>query len=217
MATNDLQHIAVFGAGAMSRALAPHWIQPGRSLTVSGRTPATAEKLAADLGAEVAPWRKAAETADIVFLGVHWAGVQDALTAAGADDGTLAGKVIIDCGNPVEIERFTLVHPELSLTATVADRTGANVVKAFNLCHAEVWLRAPAYGGQPLPVPLAGDDEAAKRLVARLVTEVGAAPVDVGGLDQASYLEAMAAVVIRLLFAGADPTTTFTLATATPA
>ncbi|HEY8545528.1 MAG TPA: NAD(P)-binding domain-containing protein [Acidimicrobiales bacterium] len=216
MTTHDLRHIAVFGAGAMSRAVAPHWARPGRVLTVSGRTPATAEKLAAELGAEVVPWRAAAEAADVVFLGVHWAGVDDALTAAGADDGTLAGKVIIDCGNPVEVERFTLVHPERSLTTMVEDRTGARVVKAFNLCHAEVWRRAPRYAGRAVPVPLAGDDEAAKELVAALVAETGAAPVDVGGREQAVHLEAAAAVIIRLLFGGADPTTTFTLTTATP-
>src|SRR5688500_8556137 len=89
-------HIAVLGAGHMARAPAPHWTRPGRELVVAGRTPATVASLAADLGAGTRSWRDAAEWADVVLLAVHWAGVDDALAAAGADDGTLAGKVVID-------------------------------------------------------------------------------------------------------------------------
>ena len=196
----------------MSRALAPSWTGPGRQLTVSGRTVAKVERLVAELGvgAEAASWQDAAERADVVLLGVHWAGVDDALTQAGADDETLAGKVIVDCGNPVEVERFTLVDPGRSLTQRVHDRTGAHLVKAFNLCHAQVWRHVPGYYGRTLRVPIAGDPTA-KQLVSQLVTDVGAEPLDVGGLEHTPYLEAMAAVVIRLLFSGADPTTTFNI------
>ena len=214
MSTATPRHLAVFGAGAMSTALAPHWVRPGRALSVSGRTPETAQRLAGRLGASVLPWSEAAHAADVVLLGVHWAGVDDALTWAGADDGALAGKVVIDCGNPVEVEGFTLVHGAQSLTEAVQHRTGARVVKAFNLCQADVWRRVPSYGRPGLVVPISGDDPSAKELVAGLVDEVGATALDVGGVEQATHLEAAAAVVIRLLFGGADPSTTFNLVTA---
>lgn len=195
----------------MSQALAPHWTGPGRELTVSGRTADKAERLAAKLDANVTSWRTGADHADVVLLGVHWAGVNDVLSLAGADDGALAGKVIVDCGNPVEIERFTLVDPGRSLAQKVQDRTGARVVKAFNLCHAHVWQQVPDYDGRTLKAPIAGDDDEAKDLVATLVTDVGAEPLDVGDLEQAAHLEAMAAIIIRHLFSGADPTTVFNL------
>ena len=92
----------------------------------------------------------------------------------------------------------------------VAAGTGARVVKALNLAHAEVWQQRARYHGRPLTVPIAGDD-AAKEPVATLVRDVGAEPLDAGGLEQAHHLEAMAAVIIRLLFSGADERSAFQL------
>ena len=183
-------------------------------MTVSGRTPAEVERLASELGATAMGWRDAADAADVILLAVHWAGVDDVLTAAGADHGALEGKVIVDCGNPVEVENFTLVHPEVSLTEMVQRRTGARVVKAFNLAHVDVWRAMPDYGANGLMVPICGDDAAAKAAVAGLVDEVGATAVDVGDLRQALHLEAAAAVVIRHLFGGAETTATFNLVSA---
>lgn len=84
------------------------------------------------------------------------------------------------------------------------------MVKGLNLAHAEVWKQRARYRGQPLVVPIAGD-EAAKEPVAALVREVGAEPLDAGGLEQAQHLEAMAAVIIRLLYLGADELSAFQL------
>ncbi|MFC5027935.1 MULTISPECIES: hypothetical protein [Streptomyces] len=80
---------------------------------------------------------------------------------------------------------------------------GAHVVKAFNLCAAGVWA-APTEG---LAVPLCGDDANALALVRTLVTDLRAVPLDAGGLDRAGYLEATAAFVIGIWFAGGDPRT----------
>ena len=211
---NSLSNLAVFGTGAMAGALAPHFARPGRALTVSGRTRTEVERLASELGATAMGWRDAADAADVILLAVHWAGVDDVLIAAGADDGLLEGKVIVDCGNPVEVEKFTLVHPEESLSVKIQRRTGARVVKAFNLAHIDVWRAMPDYGAGGLMVPICGDDPAAKSAVAGLVDEVGATAIDVGELRQALHLEAAAAVVIRHLFGGADTSATFNLVSA---
>jgi 8-hydroxy-5-deazaflavin:NADPH oxidoreductase len=214
MPINSSINLAVFGTGAMAGALAPHFARSGHFLTVAGRTRAGVERLATDIGAIASSWRDAATGADVILLAVHWAGAIDALTAAGADDGVFAGKVVIDCGNPVEIENFTLVHPQQSLSEMVQRRTGARVVKAFNLAHADVWRTMPDYGPGGLMVPICGDDVAAKTAVAGLVEDVGATAIDVGDLRQAVHLEAAAAVVIRHLFDGVDSSTTFNLVSA---
>ncbi len=65
--------------------------------------------------------------------------------------------------------------------------------------------------GRPLAVPIAADDRAAADVVGKLVRLVGGGPVDDGVLEQARNLEAMAAIVIRLLFGGAPETTVFNL------
>jgi predicted dinucleotide-binding enzyme len=85
-------------------------------------------------------------------------------------------------------------------------------VKAFNQCHADVWaMDPPVFDDRPLVVPLAGDDPAGKDLVAGLVRDTGCEPMDVGPLHRARHLEAMAAVVIGLLYGGAPTRTVFNL------
>lgn len=203
--------IGTLGAGEMTAALGQHWTAR-HAVLVAGRTPAKARALAEQWGAEACGLREAAESSEVILLAVRWEGVEGTLTEAGADDGTLAGKVLIDCCNPVEVDRFTLTTDSgVSLAQRVAQRTGARVVKAFNLCHASVWAAGAEVDGHQFTVPLAGDDSGAVRQVASLAEDVGARPVHVGGLEQAGHLEATAAMVIRLLFGGADLSTTFEL------
>ncbi len=46
-------------------------------------------------------------------------------------------------------------------------------------------------------------------MTSRLVSGLGCEPLDVGDLRQARHLEAMAIVIIRLLFSGYDPYSVF--------
>lgn len=89
---------------------------------------------------------------------------------------------------------------------------GSHVVKAFNQAHAKVWqLTPPGFDGRPLAVPYAGDDEG-KDIARQLISDLGAEPLDAGDLTQAWHLEAMAIVIIRLLFSGYDPYSVFAFA-----
>lgn len=210
--------IGVLGAGHMAEALVPHWTAAGHEVMIGGRTPSKAHALAERLGASAGTLRTAAEFGDAVLLAVLYPGVESTLDDAGASDGTLRGKVLIDCNNPVEIGRFTLVtDPGRSLAEQIAAATGARVVKALNQVHAEVWRQRATFHGEPLVVPVAGDDDDAKRVVSSLVRAAGAKPLDGGDLGQAHHLEAMAAVCIRLLFGGAEPLSAFQLTAGTPA
>lgn len=134
------------------------------------------------------------------------------LLAAGAGEGTLAGKTVIDCGNAVDTSDFSQVTFDggTSMAEEVARLApGARVVKAFNQAHAAVWqLRPPSAGGRPLAVPFAGDEDG-KQVASRLIADLGAEPLDTGDLRQARDLEAMAIVIIRLLFSGYDPLSVF--------
>ncbi len=204
--------IATLGAGTMAAALVPHWAAAGHEVVIGGRDEDQARALAEGLGARHAGLTTAADGADVVLLAVRWEGVDWTLEQAGAPEGRLAGKVLVDCGNPVEVERFTVTtEGGESLAERVARVSGARVVKAFNLCHAAVWRDMPRFDGRPLAVPIAADDRAAADVVGELVRLVGGEPVDAGVLEQARNLEAMAAIVIRLLFGGAPETTVFNL------
>lgn len=131
--------------------------------------------------------------------------------------GVSRARTLVDCVNPVEVERFTLTTDgRESLAERVARLTGARVVKAFNLCHAAVWREIPPLDGRPLVVPMAADDPEAFAVVAGLVRVVGAEPLDAGGLEQAGHIEAMAAIVIACSSGGLRRRRCSTSSAATP-
>jgi predicted dinucleotide-binding enzyme len=74
---------------------------------------------------------------------------------------------------------------------------GIRVVKAFNTVFAGR-LNDPVVDGVPLDGFYAGDDPAAKRVVADLLAEMGFRPIDTGELLTARVLELMAFLNIDL-------------------
>ncbi|MFI6642027.1 NADPH-dependent F420 reductase [Streptomyces sp. NPDC050504] len=191
--------IGVLGTGNMADALATHWARAGHEVTVGGRDPHRAERLAARVGggARAAGLREAAGSGEVVLAALPFgagAGVVRELRTA------LEGKALVDCSNPVGPGFRLLTDGGPSAARLLADAApGAHVVKAFNLCHEDVWRMAPpVFDGRPLAVPVCGDDAAAVGLVHALVRDAGCTPVSGGGLDRAGLLEATAALFIGL-------------------
>ncbi|MEO3768732.1 NAD(P)-binding domain-containing protein [Streptomyces sp. B5E4] len=192
--------IGVLGTGNMAHALATHWVRAGHHLTVGGRDIHKARHLASRLGGDTAAGslRTAAEDGqDVVLAALPFGAgarvVRDLRTA-------LHGKVLLDCSNPVGPGFRLLTDGGPSAAQQLASAApGARVVKAFNLCHEDVWrMRPPVFDGRPLAVPLCGDDAAALAHVRDLIRDVGCAPVPGGGLERAGLLEATAALFIAL-------------------
>lgn len=210
--------VGLIGTGRLGAVLGARWAAAGHDVMVGSRSPERGEALAAAFGhgSRHGTPREAAAHGEAVFLGVLWRDVDAALDLIGAGDGVLAGKALLDPVNPVELERYTLVSGPTSAAEHIQRRAaGAHVVKAFNLCHSDVWQMEPVeFDGRPLVMPYAGDEPHANALAARLAADLGCRPLDAGPLDQARHLEAMAAVVIRQLFGGAPPRTVLNLVTA---
>src|SRR4051794_18132520 len=202
--------IGVLGAGVMADALGTRWAAAGHELMVAGRTAGKAGALARKWGGRAGSFRDVADFADIALIAVLYQGVPATLAEVGTG---LRGKPIVDCNNPVEVEHFTLVtEPGRSMAQQIGSATGGHVVKAFNLCEARVWqLEPPMFDNRRLAVPYCGDDPAALDLTRRLIADLGGEPLPIGDLRHAHHLEAMAAVVISLLFNGRDPYTVFNL------
>ncbi|WP_131736197.1 NADPH-dependent F420 reductase [Actinomadura roseirufa] len=204
--------IGVLGAGNMADALAAQWARKGHEIMIGARAPERAVALAARIGRGTAGGglREAAEFGEVVLLAVWFEGIADALRAAGAADGALAGRVLVDCTNPMEppFERLKTGDGPSAALRVAAAAPGARVVKAFNLCHESVWrMTPPAFGGRPLGVPVCGDDAEAVAAVRALVADLGCVPLDGGGLRRAGLLEATAAFMVGLWVAGEDPAT----------
>ncbi|WP_233507972.1 NADPH-dependent F420 reductase [Spongiactinospora gelatinilytica] len=117
----------------------------------------------------------------------------------------LAGKAVIDCVNPID-QGVLLNEGGPSAARQIAEAApGARVVKAFDLCHEDVWrMTPPVFGGRELAVPVCGDDPAATELTRRLVRDLGCDPLDGDGLARTGLQEATAAFMIGLWFTGAD-------------
>ncbi|WP_425829310.1 NADPH-dependent F420 reductase [Streptomyces fractus] len=191
--------IGVWGTAGMAEALATHWVRGGHEVIIGGRDVDKARRLATRIGggARPASLRAAAESGQVVLaalpFGVGADVARDLRTA-------LEGKVLIDCSNPVG-PGFRLMTEGGSSAAQrlAAAAPGAHVVKAFNLCHEDVWrMRPPVFDGRPLAVPICGDEETALACVRDLVRDVGCEPVASGGIDRAGLLEATAALFIAL-------------------
>jgi predicted dinucleotide-binding enzyme len=201
--------IGFIGGGDMAEALASRWAARHEVL-IGGRDRAKAQAVAARLGhgARAGSGADAAAFGEAVVLATRYADVFAAIDSAGGP-AAFAGKVVIDINNPVSGFDGNFVaqtYDGTSLAEAIARAVpGAHVVKAFNMCQARVWrMDPPLFDGRRLVVLHCGDDAGAKQLVAGLITEVGAEPVDVGTLKYAHALEAATGIVIKLLFSGRD-------------
>lgn len=194
--------IGIIGTGNMAQTLGGQWSRRGHEVTIGGRDATKATVLAAGVGALAGTIAQAAEFGDVLLLAVPY----DAVAPVLAEAGSLRGKVIIDCTNPLVPGRLTLATSGRSAAEQVADRApDARVVKAFNLCHVDVWrMTPPVFAGRPLAVPVCGDDADAVGRVASLVDDLGCRAVNAGGLERAGLLEATAAFVIGLWVGGED-------------
>lgn len=194
--------IGILGAGNMAGALGTKWVRAGHEVMVSGRDPERTAATAERIGAQPGTWQEVVAFGDVVLLAIAAEGVPVVVEAV---RGQLRGKTLIDCTNPVVPGRFVVSGP---MAQWVAETTGARVVKAFNLCHEDVWrMTPPVFDGTPLAVPLCGDDAAALAYAETLVSDLDCTPVVGGGLERAAMLEATAAFMIGLWFAGVDAQT----------
>lgn len=191
--------IGVLGTGNMADALATHWVRAGHEVFVGGRDGRKARRLAARIGggAGHGSLHAAARFGEVVLAALPY-GVGAVVVAE--VQAALSGKVLLDCANPVGPGFRLLTEGGPSSAGRLAAAApGAQVVKAFNLCHEDVWrMTPPVFYGQPLAVPVCGDDKAALTRVYELVRDVGCEPVAGGGLERAGLLEATAALFIGL-------------------
>ena len=188
--------IGVLGSGGMAGALGGRWVAAGHEVLIGGRSPERSGELASRIGAVAGTPADAVEFGDAVLLAVPAEVAVEALGAA-------PGRVVIDCTNSVVPGRFVLDEPRAA--ARLAEKSGAHVVKAFNLCHVDVWrLPSLTFEGRPLGVPLCGDSAEAVEVVRALVRSIGCVPVDGGPLERAGLLEATTAFAIGLWVGGAD-------------
>ena len=213
-------NIGFVGYGSMTKALAPRFRAAGHGVFLGGHNPDRAEAAAAEVGADGhGDTRAAVGFGEVVVLATPHDRVFEAIGGVGA--AAFAGKVVVDMNNPVPGYAdgdFTVKTYDdgKSLAEAIADALpGAQVCKAFNCCQAKVWaMDPPLFDGRRLVTFTCANGDGARDVAKELVEAVGSEPVDLGDLRAARRIEAMAGVVIQLLFSGRDPRTALNLVTA---
>jgi predicted dinucleotide-binding enzyme len=193
--------IAFIGHGHVGGALATRLSNLGHDVVIGARDPA-ADSIAALVARApkltAAPLPEAVTSAELVFLATPYRANAEVLPPLAE---RLAGKVLVDCTNPVGPGLSHGLDSQTSGSAAVqALVPKAHVVKAFSIYGYENFEDSsfPAYNVKPAMM-FCGDDDGAKARLATLVAELGFEPLDVGGLVQALHLEHMTLLWVRMV------------------
>jgi predicted dinucleotide-binding enzyme len=196
--------IAFLGNGSVGAPLADHLQRAGHEVTLAARS-ADGESVqrarARNAALKVTEPVPAVAEAEIVFLATPYA-ANPAVLSPLAD--ALAGKVLVDCTNPVGPGLSHGLESKLSgAEAVQALAPRARVVKAFTIYGFENLddNRFPAANVKPIML-YCGDAADAKAQVAGLIAQLGWEPLDAGGLVQALHLEHMTLLWIHMVRVG---------------
>lgn len=188
--------IAIIGMGNVGSALGKRFAELGHQVIFGSRkNDAKTVAKAKSMKAALASVSDAAAQGEVVILAVPWHAMNETLASAG----NLDGKILLDCINPLKADLSGL---EVGTTTSGAEliakeAPGAKVVKIFNTTGAGN-MASPVYGSTKTTMFYAGDDSEAKKIAAKLASELGFEPVDAGALSAARFLEPFAMLWIHM-------------------
>jgi 8-hydroxy-5-deazaflavin:NADPH oxidoreductase len=194
--------ISILGAGNVGGTLGRAWARKGHDVFFGVPRPEDAKtrELLTTIGskARAGTVAETAATDDVIVLATPWPATKDAIQAAG----NLAGKVVVDCTNPLKEDFSGLA---LGYTTSGAEQVaewakGAKVFKAFNQTGFNI-MADPAFDGHRAVIFVCGDDDAQKPTVLKLATDIGFEAIDAGSLVIARLLEPYDMLWIHLALA----------------
>jgi 8-hydroxy-5-deazaflavin:NADPH oxidoreductase len=177
--------IGIIGAGFIARAVTAVAMKHGHEIMVSNtRSPETLFSLTASTDCKAGSPQEAAEFGDIVLVAIPLKAYQTIPVAP------LEGKIVLDANNYYperdghigELDRDEITTSEL----LARHLPKSKVVKVFNAIQATDIESDGRPAGSPdrRAHPIAGDDAAAKKVVADLVDQFGFDVVDAGPLSE---------------------------------
>ena len=186
--------VGVLGSGDVAKTLASGFLRHGHQVKIGSRSPAKlTEWSAGNPGSKTGTFAEAAQFGEIVVLAVKGNVAAEALELAGAQN--LAGKTVVDACNPIEdappsngvLRFFTDLND--SLMERLQRQFGeAHFVKSFNSVGAPCMINPQFAGGRPTMF-ICGNNEAAKKQVAKINEEFGWETADMGSAEAARAIE----------------------------
>jgi predicted dinucleotide-binding enzyme len=189
-----MQKIAILGSGTVGETLANGFLKHGYAVMRASREPAklVAWQAAAGANAHVGTFADAAKWADLAALAVKGTAAENALELAGADH--LAGKIVLDATNPIAdappvngvLQYFTAMNESL-IERLQKKAPKAKLVKCFSSVGAAFMVNPP-FKDKPTMF-ICGNDVAAKKQTAEILTQFGWDAADMGGVEAGRAIE----------------------------
>jgi hypothetical protein len=182
-----MRTIGLIGAGHIGSQVARLAVKNGDHVVISNsRGPETLADLVRELGplARAATAEEAARAGDLVVVTIPLKNLADVPVAP------LAGKIVIDTLNyyPQRDGHIADLDNEKTTTSEMVQRhlAASKVVKAFNHIYAaELTTHGqPAGSANRRALAIAGNDAAAKKIVAELLNQFGFDTADIGPLSE---------------------------------
>jgi 8-hydroxy-5-deazaflavin:NADPH oxidoreductase len=179
--------IAIIGPGRIGGNIARRLARAGHQITLSfSRDESKLRAMADEIGGSAASPTEAVAGAEVVVLSVPWSAIPEALEQTGS----LAGKIVIDTTNqfgsgPMPAEGQT------AAAFNASRMPGARYTKSFNTLTSAFQEQTADRPQETRVVQwVCGDDADAKQTVTGLIEQAGYAPVDLGGIDDCTVMEA---------------------------
>jgi len=185
--------IGTIGAGREGGALGTLFAKAGHPVMFSSRHPEDLKDLVSNAGAtaKAGTVEQAVAFGDVIVIAVPYT----AMEQIGKDYGkALAAKrLVFDVSNPIpgrDGQDFVkkINDDGGAGIATSKILPGAPVVRAFNAIGSGRLIANAHRSGDPLAIPIAGEDQKAIALASDLIKELGFEPVLVGGYAMGKYL-----------------------------
>ena len=193
--------IGILGSGPVGQRLGAAFADLGHEVMLGSREPGQ-EKIknwisSTGKNGKAGSFSETASFGELIVLSTLWTGTESALKLAGQS--SLKGKIIIDTTNPLD---FSKGMPP-SLNPTGHDSGGeqvqrwlpdSKVVKCFNIVGNTYMYKPDFPDGKP-DMFICGNDEGAKKKVLEILNDFGwDGRMDLGGIENSRYLEAMCIV-----------------------
>jgi 8-hydroxy-5-deazaflavin:NADPH oxidoreductase len=193
--------IVFIGVGNVGAPLADRLQRLGHQVIIAARDPQSPKVQAAldrNSNLLVQEPLEAIAAADIVFLATPFPAIESALTPVKS---LLDRKILVDCTNPVGANLTHSLQSQISGSETIQQLVpNAHVVKAFTIYGYENFEdnNYPGYGDLQPAMLIAGNDPAAKSVVAGFCEQLGWEPIDTGNLNMSLHLEHMTLLWIKM-------------------
>lgn len=186
--------IAIIGHGNIGEAVANDFVRNNRPVIVSGRSMGKVKTLTDKLGSLAQPMETGAaiQAADIVILAIWFNAIQ---TFFYQYENILQGKIIIDPSNPIAPDGKGGFSKTIDKNESAGQVNASLLPKNAKLIKALGTLSAASLSGASNQIPdravlfYAADTSDGRVDTEDLITDMGFAPIYVGGIDQSIRLE----------------------------